>query len=290
MYGTIQNRLNTEINMEPQNAQRNEAKEYCYQLDDPSKLGELERYFRQHQKVKRFVCRLIKPNNEWVTRMLKIVFHTEIEELFIYIHDNSKDKIDFTLLQSEFKKLDDRARFKRLELSMRMGAMRNQFDLASVKSLKGLHFQTLDDYDFTHESEKYVGGLSLLTELTVLTIHDEVSELFVTTLSQKLVNLEELHCQGKVSKIKKLIVPFARHSPKLRKIVLNGAQLNKKKLNAERMKLKDATEIVIWMPEGRKLKPGTDDDTSNEMVNVKIFTAKNWEEWYRQSPFIPRFI
>lgn len=251
-------------------------------INHPSMADALKNFFLQNTTVKRFTCRIRRPNSDLIKKLLKNVIHTKIEELFLAFH--TADEIDFTLIRNELKMLDARESFKRLELET--NSMKNLFELASLKTFKGFHLCT---WQFNRTSER-VSEINSFIHLTILMIGSLTVNVFNENLLYNLPNLMELYYFGGVICMyvpSEMIVPFVRYAPKLIKFVVNFDEafghLCLERLNAERSQLKHASNLVIY------LKPSitTENYTNNCLVRVKYITTSFSEDPDLTNPLIP---
>lgn len=218
----------------------------CY-VRCESRLDELHQFSKENKTIKRFTCRicLYPPNVTFIKQLLKGVTGSLVEEFFLESHDIFS--IDFEMLQKELRELDEHEHFKRFELRTNAKKMKNSFELATVKSLTGLHLSNLN---------RKIPEINSFDHLTTLVIHGDLRESVAKSLPKIVPNLKEFyynlnHCYHE-DKVSKILLPFVRHSKHLVKFVFIDCRVKEKhfnitKLCAERKKKSGATKLTIYL-------------------------------------------
>lgn len=256
---------------------------------------QLTDFFRQLSAIKRFVCTMRCPNTEWMRQILKVVARSVIEELFIACPPSGE--IDFSLIRDEFKALDERENFKRLELKLVLNEKetKNLSELASLKSFTGFHIHYSSNHLDPPQLELFsvlhhIPEIDLFTNLTTLEIQCCVKEWIILTLSvslsHKLLNLEEIYYNDhRLIDFQRILIPFIRNTPKINKIfiinnLIEEEEFDIPELNMERSLLKDATKLTIFLPMEKQREYITmNNGESKDLVNIKRISFTSSSEY-----------
>lgn len=255
-------------------------------------IEQLQHFFRKNPTIKRFVCTMYCPDTEWLKSIIRIVTLTYIEELFIEVLPGAN--VDFAFSRNDFRMLEERENFKRLEFSLSeslgLNVISNLCELASLNTFKGFHLRNMG---FVNQWSDHIAVMNSFVNLTTLQVQcNRTADAPVSSwknLSKNLVCLEELYYSGHVHE--HILTAFVRNSPKLRKIfVVPFHFIGRDKLielNKERKALKGAANLIIYLQSSIFYRVTFQNNKHNVLVQIKEFVPAN--EYY-PNPFVYREI
>lgn len=221
-------------------------------------VEELCLFLQRNVTIKRFMCTIFDYTLNSMKRILEEIIRSNIEELFLSFL-NFDFAIDFALIRNELKMLDAQKNFKSLELSLVLKNSKNLQELASIESFKKLGAHTNHSpLSLQQLLDDHIPSINLFVNLTELRING-ILKSFAESLSQKLVNLEELFHRDDCGifygndDIQLVIEPFVRNCAKLVEVSISsfktkeGLHTHISEWCAERIKLKSPKKVMIYL-------------------------------------------
>lgn len=256
----------------------------CPQLDSfeitvckDSPIDGLNKFFEENPTITRFKCDLHDPSTDNVQLIFTIASQCKNIKEF---HLNIDSEIDFAMVQSQLKMLDERESFERFGLILRADLVEN---LPSLKSVTELHLRNPNYYkDNQRCLEHHLPALNTMSHLKVLLIEEYVGDDCAGSLAQNLQGLEKLSVDlrtadgiekfiEKEPTVKSFIKPFVLFAPKLVEFevqtnfdIEEDDTFNRRMLTEGRKNLKDAAKLNIFMESEHPRGP-----RSRDLVEIK---------------------
>lgn len=280
-------------------------------LDGQADLNSLAIFFEKNRQVKRFICNKIC-GIDIIKKILTVLFdHSKIEELFLCGYS-----VNFALALRELKLLDDREKFRRLEIQIHClfePFEMNLFGLAPLKKLSGIYFNCRSrsrDFEgvimktaFEFKIEPGIVAKAPFVNLKVLQFNGQISikETVAIGLAQNLLNLEKICLDVATldSSVVKLIKPFVQFSKKVSEIIVSSCRdeedvdrFVKKLLDLRTIRkgLGEACQVTIYLDEQLGISSSALLDVayaSTDLFDIKR-TPLNYfyDKWSQADPFI----
>lgn len=235
-----------------------------------AEIRHLAAFLRKNPNLKRFVFNDSNCNYTTKCVLTLITENTNIDELFICLRWRWTEYLEQYL--KEFKALDDRGNFKRLDVCIWLSEqLKYVAELLSLKKMTGLHLRNMtpDDLHLSNRTAEAAINLKILS-LSYCKVTAKVAD-----LAKILQNLEELqiYFPDEMSQVKELFTSFAGHSKNLSKIVYfscSGMIVDKGKTAPEiieaRKKLSGACKLTIYLNESTT---DLDVNVKSELVDIK---------------------
>lgn len=211
----------------------------------------LDTFFRLNPQIQSF-------NGSVYTTMTTILFLTQTGicinelhlEIILELYEENKEGVE--IVQTHLNRLYENKQIKSLMLQYSFYTQFLDLGWEKLEYLHGVYF----DFSYETGSTKTLSKLVNL-KLLVLGINTTLSRAKANILANHLINLEEIYVQ--INSIH-AISPFLRKSIKLQKIYVYGIGLAKcfsgkfkmnhmSLVNRERMKLRDACKITVFLPD-----------------------------------------